>query len=462
MGIKKQTGTSNLIHGQGSLFGEVPGLGGNKMPWFIEKRGEQFCVVKGTREDPIETEKCHDSNDEAKAHLAALNASEAKDEHGDNDEHKPKPRHPAKSRFFIYKAADGVQRWASISSTAIKDKEFEIVTEKAYDDAIEHAHETGDFGELDLVHVDGTDIGKCDLMMRAGKQLIESGTLDDTEMARGAIKAVQDDPDHWGVSIQFVFDPSKFDGEKYHGNIRIRKRAILPQEMAASFGTKFIAMNGGSKMQEELSDKTRAALKELNVSEELIETLAEKKIELESNVVNKTETPESTAETVDVKKQSVWARLKDAAQALLAVEPDAATGGEETIEEVTKPVVPQADTEQEDMTETIKALTVAISAPLIAEIATLSKNMAALEVRVKDSEEAVEDKFLRKLVEAPPVVTVRASQVQATAVDPEPIRGPVFPNKNTPQDDYAARLFEGVTEAVEAGVGAALSGKVAI
>lgn len=432
------------------------------MPWFIEKRGDQFCVVKGTREEPIETEKCHDTEPLAEAHLAALHASEAKDEHGDDDEHKPKPRHPAKSHFFVYKAADGTQRWASISSMAIKDKEFEIVTEKAYDDAIEHARDTGNFGEIDLVHVDGTDVGQCDLMMRAGNQLVEGGTLDDTELARGAVRAVQDDPEHWGVSIKFVFDPSKFDGEKYHGNIRIRKRTILPQEMAASFGTKFIAMDGGNKMQEKLSDKARAALEKLNVPEELIESLAEKKIEVEPNTVTKTETPDPKAETVEVQKQSVWVRLKDAAQALLAVEPDAATGGEETTEEVTKPVEPQVDTEQADMTETIKALTVAISAPLITEIATLSKNLAALEVRVKESEQAVEDKFLLKLAEAPPVVTVRASQVKATAVEAEPIRGPVFPNKNTPQDDYAVRLFEGVTQAVEAGVGAALSGKVAI
>lgn len=461
--MEKQIGTSNLIHGQGSMFGEVSGLGGNKMPWFIEKRGDQFCVVKGTREDPIETEKCHDSNDEAKAHLAALHASEAKDEHGD-DEHKPKPRHPQKSRFFTYKAADGTRRWVSISSVAIKDKEFEIVTEKAYDDAIEHARDTSNFGELDLVHVEGTDVGDCDLMMRVGNRLIEGGTFRDTPLAKGAIRGVEDDPDYWGTSIKFVFDPSKFDGEKYHGNIRIRKRTILPQEMAASFGTKFVAMNGGSKMQEELGAKAREALEKLNVSEEKIEALAEKKIEVEvePNTVAKTAVPEPKGETVEAKKQSVWARLKDAAQALLAVEPDAATGGEETTEEVEKPVVPQADTEQADMTETIKALTVAISAPLITEIATLSKNVATMEARLKEAEQAVEDKFLLKLVEAPPVVTVRASQVKATAIEAEPIRGPVFPNENTPQDDYAAKLFEGVTQAVEAGVGAALSGKVAI
>lgn len=432
------------------------------MPWFIEKRGDQFCVVKGTREEPIETEKCHDTEPLAEAHLAALRASEAKDEHGDDEEHEPKPRHPTKSRFFTYKAADGTQRWASISSMAIKDKEFEIVTEKAYDDAIEHARDTGNFGEIDLVHVDGTDVGQCDLMMRAGNRLIEGGTLDDTELARGAVRAVQDDPEHWGVSIKFVFDPSKFDGEKYHGNIRIRKRTILPQEMAASFGTKFVAMNGGSKMHEELSDKARKALEKLNVPEELIESLAEKKIEVEPNTVKKTETPDPKAETVEVQKQSVWVRLKDAAQALLAVEPDAATGGEEITEEVTKPVEPQVDTEQADMTETIKALTVAISAPLITEIATLSKNVAAMEARLKETEQAVEDKFLLKLAEAPPVVTVRASQVKATAVEAEPIRGPVFPNENTPQDDYAAKLFEGVTQAVEVSVNAALSGKVAI
>lgn len=418
------------------------------MPWFIEKRDDEFCVVKGTKEDPAETEKCHATEEAAKAHLAALYASETKEEDVDTP-----PEKAVQDQFFVYKAADGSSRWASISNVAIKDKEFEIVTEKAYDDAIEHARDTGDFGEIDLVHVAGMDVGKCDLMVRVGKQLIEGGSFDDTDRASRAIKAVEAEPDYWGVSIKFMFDPSKFDGEKYHGNIRIRKRTILPQEMAASFGTKFIAMNGGSKMQDKLSDKVRAALERLGVPADEIEALAEKEIETEPNTVEK----EKAEETVEVKK-SVWERLKEALSG--TDEPaDAETGGEEIIQEVQEPV----EEKQEDMTEMIKTLTVAISTPLIEQISTLATSITAMESRLKEAEQAVEDKFLLKLAEVPPVVRVRASQVDATVKEQIEPTGPTFPNTTGQQAGYATTLMAGVTKAVQAGINAALpDGKVQV
>lgn len=43
------------------------------MPWKIEKRGEQFCVIK---EDDGENEGCHDTEEQAKAQMRALYASE--------------------------------------------------------------------------------------------------------------------------------------------------------------------------------------------------------------------------------------------------------------------------------------------------------------------------------------------------------------------------------------------------
>ena len=48
------------------------------MPWFIDERDSQFCVVKGTKEEPGETEKCHPTEPEATAHMRALYASEEK------------------------------------------------------------------------------------------------------------------------------------------------------------------------------------------------------------------------------------------------------------------------------------------------------------------------------------------------------------------------------------------------
>jgi len=86
----------------------------------------------------------------------------------------------------------------------------------------------GNFGELDLLHVDGTDVGRCDTMLRLGKQLFESGTWFDTPKAVKAREVVSTDPDHWGVSIKFRYDPELFDGIRYLGGIRILKADHSP------------------------------------------------------------------------------------------------------------------------------------------------------------------------------------------------------------------------------------------
>ena len=46
-------------------------------PWHIEERGEQFCVIK---DDSGETVTCHDTREEAEAHMRALYANESSEE----------------------------------------------------------------------------------------------------------------------------------------------------------------------------------------------------------------------------------------------------------------------------------------------------------------------------------------------------------------------------------------------
>lgn len=45
------------------------------VPWFVRKSGDSFCVVKGTKEQPGETVKCHATPDKANAHMRALYAN---------------------------------------------------------------------------------------------------------------------------------------------------------------------------------------------------------------------------------------------------------------------------------------------------------------------------------------------------------------------------------------------------
>ena len=42
------------------------------MPWFVRQSGDSYCVVKGTKEQPGETVKCHPDKEKANAHMRAL------------------------------------------------------------------------------------------------------------------------------------------------------------------------------------------------------------------------------------------------------------------------------------------------------------------------------------------------------------------------------------------------------
>lgn len=310
------------------------------MPYFIRTEGDKHCVVKGTEKEPGETMKCYPTRAAALAYLRALyvNVEDAKATVTDASENAPhgeggtlsegaeseddtencvcpKCGHKIKSEegktcsdhtcpqcgtkmgkaeaknlkeFTVYKSGD-VWRWLTVSNVAIEDREREVVSEKAYDDAISYAYGNNTFGELDLVHVDGTDVGTCDLMVRLGNQLIEGGEWGTDARSERVREKVQADLEHWGVSIKFKFDPEKFDGKVYKGGIRILKRTILPRQMAASYGTA-IAVTGGTGMKK-YDEETKAALSELGLSDDEIAALVEKSKALpaEENVAIKEE-----------------------------------------------------------------------------------------------------------------------------------------------------------------------------
>lgn len=335
------------------------------MPYFIEKQEDKYCVVKGTRgKEGNETVKCHPTPDAAKKHLAALMvnvsnphkavtapASTGNMLHGRGglesqaglgaDEllqckcpecgktvdkaagtpcsEKSCPECGAKMRsetaekfayknvggdYRVYKAGEQ-WRWLAISSTAILDREAEIVTEKAYDDAIAYAREHNDYGELDLVHVDGTEIGDCDLMVRARDKLIEGGTFRNTTLAQKVRARIQEQPDDDGVSIKFRYDPTQFDGVSYLGGIQIMKRAVLPYDMAASYGTAIAAVQGG-KMAKSIDEATKAALLGYGVTEEQLADLIEKQKSLPEEPNVKFKENEPWHEDEGMTEKAVW------------------------------------------------------------------------------------------------------------------------------------------------------------
>ncbi len=325
-------------------------------------------------------------------------------------------------KFISYKDANDKWRWLAVSNTAILDKEEEIISEKAYDDAIQHAHSTGEFGELDLVHVLGTDVGDCDLMLRLGSQLVEGGAWLDTSLAQRARESVSKEQDRWGVSIKFHWDPEQFDGKTYHGGIRIPKRTILPKEMAASYGTA-IAVLGGNDTMKAIDEEAKAALQALGMKEDEIEALREKQQDAPENVKEKKE------------KESVWKKFVQ----LFAPEQEKEQESEIILEdEVVKTISEQA----------VKAL-MEVLAPIQKDIADLkpwcertAQQLKALGERIEKTEGTIEDKVMKRLDSLPPIVKVRATEAAVTETEMVAPTGAANPFVEAVQDLVARALKE--------------------
>jgi len=449
------------------------------MPYFIRKEGDKECVVKGDKANPGETVKCHATHAEAVAHLRALyvnvedagkaaTSEPASDEEPESDcvcpnghkietdEETPCPTTcpqcgakmggaEAKNlgELTVYKAGNK-WRWLTVSNVAVEDKEHEIVSEQAYDDAIAYAYKNNDFGELDLVHVEGTDAGPGDLMLRLGKRLIEGGEwFDDNRSTRNRVK-VQAKPDYWGVSIKFKYDPEQFDGKVYKGGIRILKRTILPRHMAASYGTA-IAVHGGAQMKR-IDEETIAALKELDMTDDEIAALVEKQKALpsEENVKIKEEETEVKIEPemVEIKAPiNFWDSIKGAVQEVVdsfkkTPEPEKLTtdvsensDAEPEVEsekEVAQEPVAPVEEKQFVTTEVLQAYGTQLAQTIVAAIAKEVADLKLEQEKAKDWRTAtekklvelakpVEQRIMDRLAELPPIVKTRVSHLDVTA-----------------------------------------------
>jgi hypothetical protein len=503
-------------------------INGGAMPYFVERRENKYCVIKGTKSEPGEVERCYSGEDaEAKAQ-ALKKALYANVEHksekaewsgsfinnlpdssflyvesgGEKDsEGKTTPRskrhlpvkdasgsvdlahvrnalsrlgQPAtgkgwlsselreklitkakkllgKSKFISYKTDSGQWRWTSISSVAIMDKEKEIVSEKAYDDAVQYALESNRFGELDVIHVNGTEVGDCDMMARLGFQLVESGTWRNTDKARMVRSKISEDPDNWGVSIQFKFDPKQFDGTTYQGGIQITKRAVLPRSLAASYGTA-IAIQGGHEMFK-MTDEKKEVLRDMGFSEEDIESFAEKNKDTDPNVKHKEKKEEEIEEKVEEKveptlRSRAWSaftnlfgepqttqpdvvenKTEDPAKISVEVEEKKEDKTEDKVEDKTDDKVDDDETTKNTMVALFTTMAEETSKAIQKSIAPLQEKIISLESRLLESEKSIEEKVLTRLAELPPVVKVQPTI--AAPVTNIPVEGEVMDGKES-------------------------------
>ena len=139
--------------------------------------------------------------------------------------------------FTVYKTSKGY-RWLAISSTAYRDRDGEIVSTKALQNAVERTARRGDFGPLRFWHEPGLDIGTTDYqaVSNDGKYLVESGLLDAT-VAPDIIHATK--ARDYQMSIGFNHAPTEPDNDGVFHRISIFERSIVPGGRAANPMTAF-------------------------------------------------------------------------------------------------------------------------------------------------------------------------------------------------------------------------------
>jgi hypothetical protein len=369
---------------------------------------------------------------------------------------------PEEKSFTTYKGVNDEWRWLSIVNWAVVDKEAELITEQAYRDAIEHAQKTGGYGELDEIHVDGTDVGDCDMLfvLKGGNEpakLCAGGTWRDTDKATRTREVIQAEPDYWGMSLKFRFDPRRKFRGVYTGAIQALKHSILPQSMAASWGTA-IAVQGGNQMAKELDEKTRDALARLGHSEEEIAELAEKQKALpeETNVVEKEDT--TTEEGKAGLVETLWRSLGKAAGFSPEVAPDASTPDEaRKADEVQAPAQEpepgeatakqvEGDTPQPaDVGAIAKAFSETLAPIIQGQLEERDKRIATLEAQIKVLGTDIETKVQERLASLPPIATVAPT----AAATPAEATGLRFGQPQVGEKALLKELLVGIEQATK-------------
>lgn len=187
---------------------------------------------------------CHETVDEAKAHLRALHANVS----------------DAQKGGFTVKEVRGVYYWTGHPSTNARDRDGEIVSAKALRADVDDASPRHDPAPLRYGHLGVRIGGEPDWRGVVKGVLVEAGKFDDTPLAKAVARYIMAHPDGfdgsgWGMSIGFRGVP---DAEGVFHEVRIHERSVLPLSRAANPYTSFAA--GGTTMR----DLDKAALSELN------------------------------------------------------------------------------------------------------------------------------------------------------------------------------------------------------
>ncbi len=317
---------------------------------------------------------------------------------------------PLFSRFLTYKGKDGKDYWVSLSGASFKDREEEIVSNRAIDYGVKHGDETKQRGELRLYHYPNSRVGSCTFQMRVGNFLVEAGLWDSTTRAQKVKEWVsRNNP---GTSVGFFYNPKMFKDGVYLDQVIFFERSVLKSKHASCPWATIKTIQGGLKAMSHKEDLTEMIGEEeakavLEGAEEASKALEEQGVAFkETEDVEEVETAE--------KEFSLEGMSKDELKVLYAKIAAMLRGSEEKKKEV--------EAEDEDTVQTFQLDEAAIKAIADAVRETLPDS-SELEAKVKALEdsavksaeelaEQVETKVKEVFEELPKATTYRATKVK--------------------------------------------------
>lgn len=169
-----------------------------------------------------------------------------------------KKQNNEQSALYVFKDVNGRYRWLSISSTAFKDKDGEIIPRVELQKATEKMQFKGNYGPLRFWHTEGLELGTCDFSGVVSRSLIESGAFANERIGR----SVSEKSTAYKMSIGFNYE--RLDSEGVYHGVDIFERSLVPADLAANMFTGlFVSKSEVKTMNSEKEQAVLSALKNL-------------------------------------------------------------------------------------------------------------------------------------------------------------------------------------------------------
>lgn len=173
----------------------------------------------------------------------------------------------------VYKDAQGQERWVSISSVAVQDRQKETFSTKAMDWALGFAKIVSFKGPLRYRHVPGLDGGDCDFQKRIGDFLFEAGTFRDNKIGK-KLKELMGKKGN-GVSLGLLFSKDDIIEGVYQRAL-IFERSVTPSPAVPM--TSIIAKGKEIEMNKPTEDQLAQLAQELDMDQAEIKTMYERAV----------------------------------------------------------------------------------------------------------------------------------------------------------------------------------------